>query len=260
MQPGSDSRPLFRGVAVALITLFGPDGRLDAPASAAHATRMAEAGIAAIVVAGSTGEAAALSDDERLELLRAVRAAVPARVPVLAGTGAPSARQARALTSAAVDAGADAVLALTPPGSRDLAGYYKEVATAAGDRPVLAYHYPAMSSPGVPLDQLDGLPVQGIKDSSEDASRMLAELSAYRGWLYVGSAAMLPLAGGLGATGAILALANAEPEDCVAAFAGDIEAQRRLAGPHLRMRADFPRALKEMVAERYGTTTATRIA
>ena len=254
------NRPPFEGVAVALVTLFGPDGVLDAAASAEHARRLVDAGIRAVVVAGSTGEAASLSERERVELLEAVRGALPSGVPVLAGTGAPSARQAEALTRDAVEAGADAVLAISPPGSRDLAGYYKQVAAAAGDLPVLAYHYPGVSSPGIPLDQLAGLPVHGIKDSSEDASRLLAELTTFTGWVYVGSAGLLPLAGGLGATGAILSLANAEPEGCIAAFGGDLEAHRRLAAAHLRMQAGFPSELKRMVAERFSTSTVARLA
>jgi 4-hydroxy-tetrahydrodipicolinate synthase len=254
-----DSQPPFRGVAAALVTVFRPDGALDAPASASHARRLVEAGVAAIVVAGTTGEAAALAPEERVELLQAVRDAVPAATPVLAGTGAPSAHQARRLSADAVAAGADALLALAPPGSRDLAGYYATVVAAAGGRPVLAYHYPAVSAPGVPLGELDGLPVVGIKDSSEDASRLLAELTGYRGWVYTGSAALLPLAAALGAPGAILALANAEPERCVAAFAGDADAFRALVAAHLRMSAGMPRSIKEMTAERYGTPTTCRL-
>lgn len=251
--------PLFEGVAVALVTLFRPDGSLDAGATADHAARLVDAGVQAVLVAGTTGEAASLSPGERRELLAAVRARLDASVPVLAGTGAPSAYQAAALTGDAVEAGADAILALSPPGSRDLAGYYKEVASAAAATPVLAYHFPRASAPGVPVDELGGLPVQGIKDSSEDATRLMAERASFRGWLYVGSAAMAPLATALGVTGAILALANAEPEACVAAFAGDADAFGRMAPAHVRMSAGAPGAIKAMVAERYGTSTVARI-
>lgn len=159
---------LFRGVAVALITLFTPEGEIDPPATAGHAARLAQCGVAAVVVAGSTGEASSLERCERTALISAVRAAVPPAVPVLAGTGAPSARQAAILTVDAIEAGADAVLALSPPGSRELQAYYQRVEDAAGGRPVLAYHFPEMSAPGVPLAEFAELPVQGIKDSSED--------------------------------------------------------------------------------------------
>ncbi len=83
----------FSGVAVALVTLFAAAGALLAEATAELAAGLAARGVTAIVVAGSTGEAATLDEDERDDLVRAVRAAVPADVPVLAGTGAP--RRAR---------------------------------------------------------------------------------------------------------------------------------------------------------------------
>ncbi|MDQ3979569.1 MAG: dihydrodipicolinate synthase family protein, partial [Actinomycetota bacterium] len=140
----------FTGVGVALVTLFDDDGDLDAAATAEHAARLVELGVRAVVVAGSTGEAASLSPEERVELLAAVRAALhpSAGVPVIAGTGAPSARQAVALTAAACEHGADAVLALSPPGAADPGPYYDAVAKAAGATPVLAYHWPALSPPG----------------------------------------------------------------------------------------------------------------
>ena len=86
--------PLFSGVGVALVTLFDDDGTVDAKATAGHAATLVELGLRAVVVAGSTGEAATLERDERVALLEVVRQAVPAGVPVLAGTGAPSSRQA----------------------------------------------------------------------------------------------------------------------------------------------------------------------
>jgi 4-hydroxy-tetrahydrodipicolinate synthase len=211
-----------------------------------------------VVVAGSTGEAATLSAPERVALLAAVRAAVPPGIPVIAGTGAPSARQATALTADAVTAGADAVLALPPPGSRDLAGYYAAVAGAAAGRPVLAYHFPRVSAPGVPVADLAALPVAGVKDSSASADRLLDELASYPGATYVGSSALLALAGPMGAAGAILALANAEPELCVAAFGGDASAQLALAGRHLEMVGNAPAVLKRILAGSHGLSEVTR--
>ena len=64
---------LFTGVGVALVTLFDDEGEIDAPATADHAARLVEAGVDAVVVAGTTGEAAALDADERSDLLVAVR-------------------------------------------------------------------------------------------------------------------------------------------------------------------------------------------
>ena len=107
--------PLFTGVGVALATLFDDDGEVDAKATADLAATLVDLGIRGVVVAGSTGEASALTAGERVALLTETRRAVPPGVPVIAGTGGSSARQAAALTRDAREAGADAVLALCPP-------------------------------------------------------------------------------------------------------------------------------------------------
>jgi 4-hydroxy-tetrahydrodipicolinate synthase len=250
---------LFTGVGVALVTLFDDAGALDAPATAALAGDLVDRGMRGVLVCGTTGEAGKLSDIERFELTAAVRAAVPPAVPVLAGTGADTAAEAARLTAAAVSAGADAVLAWPPPGSEDLIGYFGAVAAAADGRPVLAYHIPWLSAPGVPVAALPGLPVAGQKDSSGDPNRLLDEVTQYQGRTYVGSSAILALAGPLGAAGAILAAANAEPERCAAAFGGDAAAQRELAATHLAVRAGGPAELKRILARQRGTAAYSRL-
>ncbi len=130
--------PVFEGVGVALLTLFDEQDRVDARATAGLAAQLVGRGVRGVVVAGTTGEAAALDAAERVALVESVRAKVPADVPVLAGTGAASARQAVALTRAAVDAGADALLVLSPPGAADAGSYYGAVSVEAGELPVIA--------------------------------------------------------------------------------------------------------------------------
>src|SRR5438045_739992 len=139
---------MWRGIGVALVTLFDGDLAVDVDATAAHAARLVDLGVRAVLVCGSTGEADALTDAER----------------------------------------------------------------ATWDRPT-----------------------------------------------YTGSAVLTGYAGYLGAAGAILAVANAVPEDAVAAFDGDASAQRRLYGAHLAGRDRFPYGLKELVAKRFGTATASRL-
>jgi 4-hydroxy-tetrahydrodipicolinate synthase len=251
--------PVFTGVGVALVTLFAENGDVDAPATAGLAARLAELGVRGVVVAGTTGEAATLEDDERTELVAAVRAAVPPELPVVAGTGAAGVRRAGALTERAFDAGADAVLVLSPPGVADPRPYYDGVAKAAGDRPVLAYHFPRSSAPGIPVELLPDLPVVGVKDSAADPERLLRELDVFGGDVYVGAATMLTMAGAVGAAGAVLALANVDPQGCARAFAGDGEAQRELLGLHLGATRNFPTGLKTLVAERFGTGTTARL-
>jgi 4-hydroxy-tetrahydrodipicolinate synthase len=253
------SEPLFTGVGVALATLFDEAGELDAKATAGHAATLVGLGVRAVVVAGSTGEAAALTAQERVDLLTEVRKAVPAEVPVAAGTGAPSARQAATLTRQAAEAGADAVLALCPPRTTDPRPYYEAVAEAAGELPALAYHFPRTSPPGIPVEALPDLPVQGLKDSSGDPERLLAELEVFDRPLYVGAAPLLLMAGSLGVPGAILAVANVDPEHAIAAFAGDPAAQQALFAAHKRVKDAFPFGLKQAIADRFGASPATRL-
>jgi 4-hydroxy-tetrahydrodipicolinate synthase len=250
---------VFTGVGVALVTIFAADGGVDMDSTAALARDLTDRGARAVLACGTTGEAATLTDAERTAIVAAVREAVPAGIPVLAGTGAASAQRAADLTAAACGAGADAVLAWPPPGSADLLGYYQGIRDAAGGRPVLAYHIPWVSAPGVPVDALAGLPVAGVKDSSGLADRLLDEIAHYPGATYVGSSALLALAGPLGAAGAILALANVEPERCCRAFAGDATAQLELADRHLAVKAGGPAVLKEILAASHGTSAAVRV-
>ena len=153
------------------------------------------------------------------------------------------------LTTEAADAGADAVLVLSPPGVADSRPYYEAV-VAASPVPVLAYHYPGMSPPGISLDVLAELPVVAVKDSSGDADRLRAQLDRGTVPVYPGSSALLAAAGQAGCPGAILALANAEPELCRRAFAGDEDAQRKLMPSHERARG--PAATKALAVERFG--------
>ena len=230
------SEPLFTGVGVALATLFDEAGEVDAKATAGHAATLVELGVRAVVVAGSTGEAAALTSEERLDLLSEVR-----------------------LARAARDAGADAVLALGPPRTTDPRPYYDAVAEAAGDLPSLAYHFPQTSPPGIPVEVLPDLPVQGMKDSSGEPERLLAELEVFHQPLYVGAAMILLMAGSLGVPGAILAVANVDPEHAIVAFAGDPAAQQALLPAHRKVRHAFPSGLKQAIADRFGTSPSTRL-
>jgi 4-hydroxy-tetrahydrodipicolinate synthase len=251
---------VFTGVGVALVTLLDESGRVDTASTVTLAADLVDRGMRGVLVAGTTGEAATLTDGERTELIGAVRGALPGDIPVIAGTGAPTAGRAAVLTAAAADAGADAVLAWPPPGSEDLAGYFAEVAAAAAGLPVLAYHIPWVSAPGIPVSALAALPISGQKDSSGDPDRLLDEVVHYAGSTYVGSSAVLALAGPVGATGAILALANLEPELCLLAFAGDAAAQRRLTDAHLAVRAGGVPELKRLLAVQRSTTALSRTA
>ncbi|WP_306209881.1 dihydrodipicolinate synthase family protein [Actinoplanes sp. RD1] len=251
------AEPLWTGPAVALVTLFTADGSVDAEATGAHAARMVGAGLRAVLVNGSTGEAAALEDHERVALVSAVREACPG-VPVVAGASGEWWGQAAKRVRDAAGAGADAVLVAPPRLGTDLGGYYEEVAAAAGDVPVLAYHYPPVAGGPVPVEALPGLPVSGTKDSSGDPVRLGRQLDLdWPGHVYVGSSALLGHAHWLGATGAIVAAANLVPSECLAAWERDPKAQLAVLRAEREAKA-APGGLKGAVAARFGTSPCRR--
>jgi 4-hydroxy-tetrahydrodipicolinate synthase len=239
--------------------MFDEDGAVDVPATVGHAKRLVDLGVSAVLVAGTTGEAETLEDAERAELIGAVAAGVG--VPVIAGASGAWGRAAAARVSVAMGAGANAVL-VHPARGVELRSYFAAVAEAAGgpDR-VFGYHNPGpLGVPGIPVETLPELPIGALKDSTGDPDRLLAELTTWGGRTYVGSSAVLSLAGPLGAAGALLALANAEPQACVRAFGGDGAAQLGLAELHLRVRRGGLGVLKDAAAERFGVSRVRRLA
>ncbi|GAA3340849.1 dihydrodipicolinate synthase family protein [Amorphoplanes nipponensis] len=251
------TEPLWTGPAVALVNLFDAGAAVDAKATAGHAARLVEAGIRAVLVNGSTGEAATLTDAERVELVAAVRHACPG-VPVIAGASGEWWQQAVTRVAGAVDAGADAVLVAPPRLGGALTGFYERVTAAAGV-PVLAYHYPGVAGGPVPVEALGELGLAGIKDSSGDPARLGHELGLGGDLaVYTGASALLGYASWLGAAGAVVAAANLAPRECLAAWAGDAAAQ------HVVLRAEReykarPGGLKEAMGRLYGTSPVRRL-
>ncbi|PRZ40407.1 4-hydroxy-tetrahydrodipicolinate synthase [Antricoccus suffuscus] len=248
---------IFHGIGVALVTLFDDEGNVDIDATTALAATLVGEGLTSVLVAGTTGEAAALTSPERADLVRAMKDALD--VPIIAGTGAATGSQAAAQTTASVEAGADAVLVLSPHRVADPTAYYRTVAQAAGTTPMLAYHFPAQSAPGVEVPLLNDLPIVGIKDSSGDARRLLQEVEEFDGQIYSGAAALCLYGGALGIPGMLLAVANAFPQEAQAAFAGDAKAQLKLSKPDQLSSVSFPAGIKQLTHEAYGTSTTARI-
>jgi 4-hydroxy-tetrahydrodipicolinate synthase len=244
---------VFTGAGVALLTFFDADGRVLVEATAEHAADLAARGARAIVIAGTTGEGPVLDGDERLALLAAIGPLVA--VPTLVGTGHREAGVAAELTRAATAAGAAGVL-VHPPEDEPPPAFYARIRAAAGDAAVLAYHFPG-HYPALPLEVLDGLDVDGIKDSEGHAERLLHESRGGVGAVYTGSAGLLPVAAMYGAAGAILALANLAPELCADAFDGSLDAQRDLLPELLEASAGIG-AIKRRLAERTGASAFMR--
>ncbi|PJK14884.1 4-hydroxy-tetrahydrodipicolinate synthase [Lysobacteraceae bacterium NML07-0707] len=171
----------LQGSITALITPFDKAGALDMPAWQRLIAAQLEGGTQALVVAGSTGEAAALDDDEYQSLLRAAVQQVAGRVPVLAGSGLANTAKTIALTRIAADCGADAALVVTPPYVRPtqagLLAHYQAVADAGG-LPVVLYNVPGRTGCDMQPQTVAALAAHpriiGIKEAVADAERMAA--------------------------------------------------------------------------------------
>lgn len=229
---GWERLPLPAGVGVALVTMFAGDGTVDVPATVARAEACAALGLSSVLVAGTTGEAFRLTAEDRIALATAVKAALP-RTPVIVGTGNPHAAQGLEITAAVAAAGVGDALLVLAPGDADPVAFYGNARSAAAGAPLLAYHFPSVSPPGLETSVVPALGVDGIKDSSGSTNR-LAELVEAGVRVYVGSPTQLAIAGACGAAGALLAVANVAPSLCIAAWNGDMAAQRRLFAVHVR--------------------------
>ena len=136
----------FGRVITAMVTPFTEDGALDRDGAATLARWLVDNGNDGLVVAGTTGESPTLTHDEQIELVRVVCDAVP--VPVIAGAGSNDTRAAVELTELATEAGAAAILSVTPyynrPSQAGLLRHYAEIAKAT-DLPIMLYDIPARS-------------------------------------------------------------------------------------------------------------------
>ena len=181
----TESLPLhLSGSITALATPFLASGELDLHAWRALLEQQIDGGTQGVVVAGSTGEAAALSDDEYHTLLRIAVEEVHGRIPVLAGTGQMNTAKTIAATRRAAAGGAKFALVVTPPYVRPtqagLVAHYRAVADQGG-LPVVLYNVPGRTGCDlVPetVAELVGHPnIVGIKEARAEPERMAALLA-----------------------------------------------------------------------------------
>src|SRR5580700_3132141 len=136
--------PRFGRVVTAMVTPFDDYGALDVPAAVDLARWLAAHGSDGLVLSGSTGESSVLTDEEKVELWRAVAEAVS--IPVLAGTGSNDTAHSIDMTKRAAATGVDGVLVVTPyynrPSQAGLFEHFRAVAEAAGGLPVVLYDIP----------------------------------------------------------------------------------------------------------------------
>jgi 4-hydroxy-tetrahydrodipicolinate synthase len=166
----------FGAVITAMVTPFDGAGRLDLDAAARLARWLAEHGSDGLVLAGTTGEGSTLTDDEKLDLWRAVAEAVT--IPVIANTGSNDTAHSVHLTGLAGGCGAAGVLAVTPyynrPSQAGLESHFRAVA-AATELPVMLYDIPIRSGRKISHDVLVRLAhevpnMAGVKDAAADVA------------------------------------------------------------------------------------------
>ena len=215
---------LFEGCATALITPFR-DGNVDFPALGRIIDAQLEGGIDALVVCGTTGESAALSDREKLDILAYSLERVNGRVPVIAGTGSNDTAHSLELSRQACMAGADGLLVVTPyynkPTQEGLYRHFWQIAEAS-TKVVLMYQVPSRTGCRLTVDTLCRLAehetIVGLKDAGGDVS-FAAEALVKCGdklAIYSGNDDLtLPMIS-LGARGVISVLANLVPKNQVA--------------------------------------------
>jgi 4-hydroxy-tetrahydrodipicolinate synthase len=175
-------------ILTAIVTPFGEGGRIDEDAFVALMAHLARNGSDGFVVAGTTGEASTMSDEEHLGLIGLAVRERPPGTTIVAGTGTNDTRHAIFLTERATELGADALLSVTPyynrPSPLGLRRHYEAVA-AATDKPILLYNIPSRTGTNIPPELLAELAqiehIDGVKQSNPAELRLIDGLTLYTG-------------------------------------------------------------------------------
>ena len=231
---------MFEGIHTALITPFRDD-QVDEDALRKLVERQIEAGIDGLVPCGSTGESATLSQLEHRTVVEIVIDAAAGRVPVIAGTGSNSTREAIEFTAHARDAGADAALLLSPyynkPTQEGIYAHYATIAQETG-LPLIVYNIPGRTASNIAPEtvaRLARLPgIVGIKEASgdlEQIAHVIAKCPSDFDVLSGDDAITLPLLS-IGGKGVISTTSNVAPNhvlELVRSFeVGDVARARQL--------------------------------
>lgn len=232
---------MISGSIVALVTPMDAKGNLDWDSLTRLVDFHLQEGTNAIVAVGTTGESATLDFDEHVAVIRHVVKQVAGRIPVIAGTGANSTREAIELTAAAKEAGADACLLVTPyynkPTQEGLFLHHKAIAEAV-DIPQILYNVPGRTACDMLPDTIARLSVVpniiGVKEATGNLERarevldkVAADFLVYSGDDATAVELML-----MGGKGNISVTANVAPRDmselCALAMRGEAEPARAI--------------------------------
>jgi 4-hydroxy-tetrahydrodipicolinate synthase len=232
-------RPVLGEILTAVVTPFRSDGAVDLDAFKRLCTHLVDTGSDGVVVAGTTGEAPTLTDDERLALFAAAVESVGDRATVVAGTGTYSTAHSVHLTGQAHELGVDAFLVVTPyyskPPVAGIVAHFRAIAEAT-DRPIVVYNIPqrvVVNLEPETLAQLAEIPnVTAVKQATTDpgqARRILAETDLA---LYAGNDELLLPFLELGGVGGILVythLVGPRVRELVTRFKeGDVDGARAI--------------------------------
>ena len=239
------TKPLFTGACTALITPF-LNGKVNYPMAEILLRRQIDAGITAVVLAGTTGESATLSDDEKAELFRKCKAFVGNDCLIIAGTGSNDTAYAIELTKHCCDVGADAMLVVTPYYNKATQAGLVKSFTAIADastKPIILYNVPSRTGcslePATCSILADHEKIVGIKEASGNISKIVetAALVGDKLDIYSGNDDQIVPVLSMGGAGCISVLSNVIPrETCEITnryFAGDITGAAKLQCKYL---------------------------
>lgn len=207
----------FGRVITAMVTPFHEDGSLDLDEAQRLARHLIDHGSEGLVVAGSTGESAVLTDEEQVSLFRAVKDAVGTEASVVAGTGTNWTEHSVSLTREAEKAGADAALVVTPyynrPPQDALLDHFRTVADSS-NLPIVMYDVPGRTATKIDIETIlraaEHPNIVGLKDASNDiaTSTLLAAQLPEGFEIYSGDDGMTLAYQGIGAVGVISVVAH----------------------------------------------------
>ncbi len=219
---GNASGPRFNGSYTALVTPFH-DGKLDEAAFRSHVNWQMENGTEGLVPVGTTGESPTLNHDEHKRVVEWCVAEAKGRVPVIAGAGSNSTREAVELARHAEKAGADGVLVVVPyynkPTQEGLFQHFKAVNDAIGI-PIIIYNIPPRSVIDMSIDTMKRLyalkNIAGVKDATGNLARVSQQRAALGAdFIQLSGEDMTALAyNAAGGHGCISVVANVAPKLC----------------------------------------------
>lgn len=231
--------PIFRGAATALVTPLNENG-IDYVQLKRLIDWQIDQGIDALVIAGTTGEGATLSDAEHRELFREAIKMIDGRVPAIAGTGSNDTAYAIDLTKYACELGYDAMLVVTPYYNKATQKGLIQMFTAIADastKPLILYNVPSRTgvdiAPSTYAALADHPMIGAIKEASGNLSKVaeIAHLVGDKLDIYSGNDDQIVPILSLGGAGVISVLSNPMPKEtsrmCHDFFEGNIEAARK---------------------------------